>query len=181
MISMQRNIKPQILCQILITAIPHHTRIIPHKVQILINSRDGVLRVVDVPIDSGCESWEFGDEVEAIFECGLPVFGFLHSFLIGGLEFGVVVEGCDTHTELGHWVESLREPIEGSNEVKIAMMGGTYESTSFTTKSGNSPFSASSAESPRVCSGVGTSPVRRSQSILSAMISLPPGAGGKTD
>ena len=82
------------------------------------------------------------------------------------------VMGCKV---LGKLKMIQNKDEEMQDEVKCI-----YESTRFSTNLGSSPFSASSRERSRVCSEVGTFPVSSSQSILSGMISFPPGAGGRT-
>jgi hypothetical protein len=55
-----------------------------------------------------------------------------------------------------------------------------YESTKVSTNLGRAPLSASSLDRATVWASVGTLLVRRSQSMLSGIISFPPGAGGRT-
>ena len=54
----------------------------------------------------------------------------------------------------------------------------THESMIFSATDGSSLLSASLRESVRVCSGLGTCPVSNSQSMLSGIISFPPGEDG---
>ena len=83
--------------------------ILTDKVKILLDTREFFSSFVDVPVDPGRKSGKFGQQVDGILVSVVPVFGLLDTLLVCSGESTVVVESSDTHTELGHRMQGLRE------------------------------------------------------------------------
>ena len=83
-----------------------------NQVKILLDTGKFLTSLVDVSVDPGGEGGKLGQQVDGIFVGVGPVVGLLDTFLVCGSEGAVVIEGSNTHAELCHGVQGLREATE---------------------------------------------------------------------
>lgn len=104
-IAVNRYVQPEVLCQVVVVPVSQHVRVVPDKVQVLLDP--GQLRAgpVHVAVYARGERREAGNEVDAVLEGVCPVLALLGPLLVRCLEGAVVVEGGHADAQLGHGVE----------------------------------------------------------------------------
>mmetsp|Transcript_18277 Transcript_18277/g.51638 ORF Transcript_18277/g.51638 Transcript_18277/m.51638 type:complete len:284 (+) Transcript_18277:662-1513(+) len=69
-------------------------------------------------VDGGCHHGDLGNQVQCILKRVLPVLGLLHSLVVRGGEFRVLLHGQHAHRQLGHRVRLDRNGLQGGHHVR---------------------------------------------------------------
>mmetsp|Transcript_18279 Transcript_18279/g.51648 ORF Transcript_18279/g.51648 Transcript_18279/m.51648 type:complete len:344 (+) Transcript_18279:662-1693(+) len=68
-------------------------------------------------VDGGCHHGDLGNQVQCILKRVLPVLGLLHSLVVRGGEFRVLLHGQHAHRQLGHRVRFLGYGVQRGHHV----------------------------------------------------------------
>ena len=102
MITMNRDVQPKVLRQVLVRTITHKCGIISDQVQVLADGRRCSTAFVHVSVDASREGRKTRYERKAVFQSVRPIVGLLYPRLICLLEHAVMVECRDANAELRH-------------------------------------------------------------------------------
>mmetsp|Transcript_6159 Transcript_6159/g.7633 ORF Transcript_6159/g.7633 Transcript_6159/m.7633 type:complete len:242 (-) Transcript_6159:141-866(-) len=116
MISMKHQVQTHCLLKAFILVHSQHLSEVGSPVQVLVVGRHHAI-MKGPTVDLGCNDWDFGNDVQAIFQSIGPIVILLHALLILLKEFGVFLQGQHCHRQLRHGMGLLWQGLNGGNDI----------------------------------------------------------------